>query len=294
MSVKTDNLNLNLNLNLAASAAAGGGGPRYNTEDFCKLTPAPFPAQIPLPTLPYSPNFDPEFKAWAYVEEFILKCTWGGKTPIEFLKDSLNAQNVFPVPDQTATKKLTPQLLSDQVLGVLNAALDRADRASEIVDQASGPGALNYWQGLMRIDPSQDRSAYQLMLVARKIGEYVVMGLKTHYKMRRPSQVYPLIMPIIDPPNHASFPSGHSLQSHFISGALKLALTDAGGRTGLTLDHLAERVARNREIAGVHYAMDSAAGKYVADICLAKLGALGAGLFYDLVAAAKGELKDLP
>ena len=42
--------------------------------------------------------------------------------------------------------------------------------------------------------------------------------------MRRPAQVYPWIMPLIDGPDTPSFPSSHSLQAHLISGALKLAL----------------------------------------------------------------------
>ena len=45
--------------------------------------------------------------------------------------------------------------------------------------------------------------------------------------MRRPAQVYPWIMPLIDGPDTPSFPSSHSLQAHLISGALKLALTPA-------------------------------------------------------------------
>src|SRR5438874_13488187 len=51
------------------------------------------------------------------------------------------------------------------------------------------------------IDPSKDRNTFLLMLVARKIGEYVAMGLKDHFQMRRPAQVYPLIMPLIDGPD---------------------------------------------------------------------------------------------
>ena len=117
------------------------------------------------------------------------------------------------------------------------------------------------------------------MLVARKIGEYVAMGLKDIYRMRRPAQVYPLIMPLIDGPDTPSFPSSHSLQAHLISGVLKLALGARGcpgcprrgrcrgrpwrrsRRLRSALDVLAHRVARNREIAGVHYRMDSRAGQ---------------------------------
>ena len=77
---------------------------------------------------------------------------------------------------------------------------------------------------MLRIDPSKDKNTFLLMLVARKIGEFVAMGLKNIYRMRRPAQVYPLIMPLIDGPDTPSFPSSHSLQAHLISGVLKLAL----------------------------------------------------------------------
>ena len=107
---------------------------------------------------------------------------------------------------------------------MLDATIERADRALEILDQASGQGALHYWTGMLRIDPSKDKNTFLLMLVARKIGEYVAMGLKNLYLMRRPAQVYPLIMPLIDGPDTPSFPSSHSLQAHLISAVLKLAM----------------------------------------------------------------------
>jgi hypothetical protein len=152
--------------------------------------------------------------------------------------------------------------------------------------------------------------------------------------MRRPAQVYPWIMPLIDGPDTPSYPSSHSLQSHLITGMLKLALTPevapfavaagappsvnpfpksaaemealtlAAGlaypQTAKALDILAYRVAENREIAGVHYNMDSNAGSYAALICLQQLyaaafgGVVTAPKFRALVAAAKAELQDLP
>ena len=127
----------------------------------------------------------------------------------------------------TPTTPLDATALAAEVLGVLNASIDRADRALEILDQASGVGALRYWTGMLHIDASKENDTVLLMLVARALGEYVAMRLKGIYRMRRPAQVYPWIMPLIDGPDTPSFPSSHALQAHLISGVLKLAIPGA-------------------------------------------------------------------
>lgn len=317
MSIHSDNLNLNLNLNLGASGAAGGdtgfGRARFNTEDMDRLMPVPPPATLPLPTKQYAEFWDAELQVWACVGEFISGIAWPtvptlaaavvpGNAAIRYFIGEINKQPGFPVPDPTVAapgNRLDPAKLATQVVEVVNASLDRADRALEICDQATGPGALNYWTGLIRINPTQERNAYRLMLAARKIGEYVAMGLKSYYRMRRPTQVYPWILPLIDPPDTPSFPSSHSLQAHLISFALEAALTPRAGQPSQTtnaLEHLAHRVARNREIAGVHYPMDSACGAFVAQKCIdmltTKLAA--SSLFMTLLSEAKKELVDLP
>ena len=67
-------------------------------------------------------------------------------------------------------------------------------------------------------------------------------------------------------------------------------------QTFQALDHLAYRVAYNREVAGVHYPMDSDAGRFVALSCIFKLNAAAGAvpLFQALVAAAAAELVNLP
>jgi len=304
MSMSLNNLNLNL-------GAMGYSAPRYNTEDFPKLNPPNTPANIALPTS-YSPDWDPELRTWAFIREFIVNIAWAtARDPIiSIYTDLHNQAQVFvpfaqnpppggPAPP-AAGKPLQPADLAQQVIAVLDASIDRADRALEILDQATGPGALHYWTGLLRIDPSKDKSTFLLMMVALKIGEFVAMGLKDIYRMRRPAQVYPWIMPLIDGPDTPSYPSSHSLQAHLISGALVLALAANNGQTANALRSLSDRVAYNREVAGVHYGMDSAAGAYVANLCLNGLtaaaggGVPGAVLFQALVVAATAELQNLP
>jgi len=338
-----DNLNLNLdqnlNLNLGAGGARGSGlGPRYNTEDFSRLSPAPVPAPANLPSL-YSADWDPEHRAWEYVYEFMTAVPWAyNLSPIWAIWLELYYQTHVRVPRTRlgafwfhAARHLDQAALANQLLGMVSASNERADRASEIVDQASAAGALAYWTGMLHVDPAKEPRTYLLMRVARKIGEYVAMGLKDIYRMRRAAQLYPWIMPLIDGPDTPSYPSSHALQAYLISDALKLCLGNHGQiwdpppvspnlpgpfpappawplgappawppppsvyQTAIALDHLAARVAFNREVAGVHYRMDSAAGRYVARYCVVQLYNLPANsMFRQLVAAATNELVNLP
>jgi len=333
-----DNLNLNLdqnlNLNLGAMSLGGMGlGPRYNTDDFCRLAPLAVPPVVALP-VPYTPNWDAEYRAWPFVREFVCVIPWPtANDPVQSLLVELLLQNAIPVPadltpapgEPGAALALAPGILSQQVVGVLNASIDRADRASEILHQADGVGALSYWTGMLRLDPATDTNTILLIRVARKIGEFVAMGLKDRFRMRRPAQVYPWIMPLIDGPDTPSYPSSHSLQAHLISSALKLALPvpqpppppapwvfpppplplpPLAPQTSQALDHLAYRVAYNREVAGVHFPMDSEAGRFVAYSCIRHLYDIAGGgavpgpnagpLFVALVGAAAGELANRP
>ncbi|MGH6922022.1 MAG: hypothetical protein ACREJ0_30500, partial [Geminicoccaceae bacterium] len=60
-----------------------------------------------------------------------------------------------------------------------------------------------------------------------------------------------------------SWPSGHSLESHMVALALKEVLPDERNMHA-ALEGMADRIGKNREIAGVHYASDTDAGKRIA------------------------------
>ncbi len=79
-------------------------------------------------------------------------------------------------------------------------------------------------------------------------------------------------MPPVDIPGHASYPSGHATESYLLAGILAEVMpaeaskrTNANDPDSTPLRRLAERVARNREVLGLHYPSDSKAGKYLAD-----------------------------
>jgi acid phosphatase (class A) len=88
----------------------------------------------------------------------------------------------------------------------------------------------------------------------------IVLNLKEKFNRVRPSFLESAIDPEIEIPGHPAYPSGHSTQSHFV--AYMLGELMPSRRQEFIVD--AESIAKNREIAGVHYPSDSAAGAELA------------------------------
>jgi hypothetical protein len=99
-----------------------------------------------------------------------------------------------------------------------------------------------------------------------------VLYFKDKYDLPRPSQRCPALLPPIPVPGHASWPSGHSTQAHLMKNLMlrvfAAAAMSAADRVVLTADLtvLADEIARNREIAGLHYPKDSEGGAKLADL----------------------------
>ena len=93
------------------------------------------------------------------------------------------------------------------------------------------------------------------------VATMAVMYFKTKYDRVRPSQLVPALLPPLPVPGHASYPSGHSTQAHLLAlCATEILQATQGVGISLVLNRLADRIARNREIAGLHYPTDTAAG----------------------------------
>ena len=88
----------------------------------------------------------------------------------------------------------------------------------------------------------------------------VIMRWKHYYDRVRPHVLEPAIAPLIDVPGHPAYPSGHATQAYFIAYVMSELRPEAGEE--LLRD--AARIAKNREIAGVHYPSDSEAGRILA------------------------------
>jgi membrane-associated phospholipid phosphatase len=174
----------------------------------------------------------------------------------------------------------------------LLAILEAADVASELaqlaalVDYRGGVlseallqvnGIDNFFRGILSFTPGSHPATYGLVLIALRVGEFQVMHYKARFDRPRASTLSPLLMPPIEVPGHAAFPSGHSTQAHLVAlclaevmpAAMSKAANPATGNADPALgplQRMAERIARNREVLGMHYPSDSAAGKLLAEL----------------------------
>jgi hypothetical protein len=152
----------------------------------------------------------------------------------------------------------TEQEMSDLVTMAVD---ERPDALGEIVSQDQE--FMSYFLVLLNMTPGSHPATFRLLMIANLVATCAVMHFKGKYNRPRPSQICPALLPPIQVPGHASYPSGHSTQAHlFAACAEKL---QPAKRESMQV--LAGRIARNREIAGLHYKSDSAAGsKLAADI----------------------------
>jgi hypothetical protein len=160
---------------------------------------------------------------------------------------------------------LNPAVIQTEINGlVIAAANERADALGEILSQANE--FISYFLNLLTANPGAYPQTTKVLTLAGQIGTFVAMYFKGLYKRPRASELCPALLPPIQVPGHASFPSGHSTQAHLMA----LCMNDI--LAGLPQQHtvmddlwtLADRIARNREIAGLHYPSDTAAGKAIA------------------------------
>jgi hypothetical protein len=90
------------------------------------------------------------------------------------------------------------------------------------------------------------------------------MRFKHSFACQRPVEVSPQVQPMIPTPGHSTWPSGHATEAFttatFLQALLQAAL-GAGNVYQEQLQRQAARIAVNRTVAGLHYPVDSAAGR---------------------------------
>jgi hypothetical protein len=276
-SLRTSDMNMNMNMGAVGGVTLGlSSRLRYNTTVFGKFDRSSLAHSKHLvPERPYPhfhANWDADLRSYSYLQDFV-------ETHSDWRKVLRERAVESGVPAQSMSRCF----LEDQILSMLDLMPEREERFREIIDQDDADGAVNYWLGMLKIDPARHPMTYLMVRVGRRIGEHVVMCLKGDFASPRPSQLCPTLVPMIDPPVTPSFPAGHAVQAYLISYLLAYSLpripqqdTSVGlEKASGPLFDLADRVSENRVVAGVHYPTDIIAGKAVAAALFSMLSEVG-------------------
>lgn len=169
--------------------------------------------------------------------------------------DSVEVKEELQLLDQYATNNRNQSVIKE---------IKREAEKMAFVDMFLNPKDLPAKQ---KISKELAKAAYHILVMADKECRYFVVKYKKRFARPRPSQLSPDLKLVVPNPGHAAFPSGHATQS--MLSALILSAIDPLNKT--TYIQYANDMARRREIAGVHYPSDSAAGQKLANGILAAL-----------------------
>jgi len=223
------------------------------------------------------------------VGEFVrAKCADGLTWDSPDLEQAL--RNILQSADTAAELRELAELMEYRA-GVLAEAL------------AQRTGLWSYWRGILMFDAWSHPRTCDLVEIAARVGQFQAMHYKRLFNRARPSQYSMELLPPIDVPGHASFPSGHATEANLLSLCLAqvmpaVASAPAKDKNKNTipdsspLQRMAQRVARNREVLGLHYPSDSAAGKLLAEQSFKLL--LKCKTVTQLIAEAKLEWPQMP
>lgn len=185
-----------------------------------------------------------------------------------------------PPPEQSAVdpeKKFKDDL---DAFIVARAALDNKVK-DEIRYQVDD--IITYFMKLSACSPDVRPKTYFLLVLSLRIASIVVRHYKRKFMRARPAQVMPWVDTVIPTPRHPAYPSGHAMQAYLMAHAMKVVAP----QLETMAMSLADRIALNRVLAGVHFPADGEASRSVIGIvwdCLQTVDGIT-----ELVTAAKLE-----
>jgi hypothetical protein len=192
---------------------------------------------------------------------------------------------------------------------------DELDELAELIEYRPGVLAealaqrnniVGYFCGLWSFAPGSHPKTFRIVTIAMQIAQFQAMWHKAYWNRPRPSQLYPVLMPPIAVPAHAAYPSGHATEAYLVARVLEEILPqDVWSLTPAptspppptpepptALHAMAQRIARNREVLGLHYPSDSQAGKDLAEFTFPLL--MACDQVSGILAAAQDEWAEVP
>lgn len=167
----------------------------------------------------------------------------------------------------------------------------RSDRMVEI--QVQIDDILSFFGAIHYLDPEFRNYTLELLESVVRFCISVEMQIKHYCRSARPIHYSPKVQPLIQTPDHSTFPSGHSTEAFAVAATLYRLAHDGPFSQGLVpkapdpVFRMAERIAANRVVAGVHFPIDSAAGALLGLTIADHVASLGMGAVLDAVVPAR-------
>lgn len=183
----------------------------------------------------------------------------GEAEPLKLITITRPSPEVLPGQARTVAGRMRERLMpkSDD--------LASRERLAEITAQVAPP--LAFWCAALPMHPDRMPRTLELIDLTLLLSSFAVQRFKHALAVARPNQVDPRIFPAILTPAHASLPSGHATEAFAVAQMLT-SLLDLSPADVLahTLSLLAKRIADNREVAGLHYPIDTQSGRLLGTV----------------------------
>ena len=138
----------------------------------------------------------------------------------------------------------------------------RQDRIAEIQVQLGD--ILSFFGAMSQLDSGRRKHTLEMLGLVQSLCIQLEMQVKHYCHGARPVDFDLSVQPVIQTPDHSTFPSGHATEAYAVATVLHRLQTGQDAVAGVQAHalpfRLAHRIAANRTVAGVHYPVDSAAG----------------------------------
>ncbi|MEP5151919.1 phosphatase PAP2 family protein [Planktotalea sp.] len=140
----------------------------------------------------------------------------------------------------------------------------RSERIPEI--QVQIDDILSFFGAVTPMNGFRKKHTMQVLFAVQGLAIQLYMRMKHYCWMPRPADFAHEVQPIIQTPDHSSFPAGHAVEAFAIATVLHFLSDESASKdmkfteTLPMVFRVAHRIAVNRTIAGVHSPIDNAAG----------------------------------
>ncbi|MGR3514349.1 MAG: phosphatase PAP2 family protein [Paracoccaceae bacterium] len=223
----------------------------------------------------------------------MLETTLRSRSSVQHVKASPTSEvEVSMVGEKLAKVGRPEEEYFEKQLDWVRAYVDlRGDRNAEIFLQKQD--LLSFFGAQAYLDNGRREYTLMLLDVVRNLAIHVETPMKFHLRALRPIDFAMEVQPIIQTPDHSSYPSGHATEAYAMATVLYLLSHTDPLHDGLTAQalpfRLAYRIATNRTVAGVHFPVDSLAGAFTGCILGQAISALANNGNYLM-----GDLVDFP